>query len=69
MTEYIHLIGAEQVQSAGRQMQDAAETIRNATGHAADLMQLHTTRMDEAVARFEAAVDRLCKALDAKEQP
>ncbi len=48
MSEYMHLIGTEQVQSAAARMADAAERMNHAA-----------RAIDEAVARFERAVERL----------
>ncbi len=60
--EFIHLTGAEQVQSAGVAMQGAAETMMRAANYLQETLAAHQVFMEEWMQRFEAA-------LEAKEPP
>lgn len=59
MPDYITLMGAEQVQSAGRHMQSAADQMSRAAGSFDDTFSRHRLFMEEWMARFESAVARL----------
>ena len=50
----IHLIGAEEVQRAGSQMQDAAQTIQNAVNQLSEAMYSLAFRMDNLTAALMA---------------
>lgn len=62
MTEYVHLVGAEQVQSAGSRIASAAEDIRRAAGSLDDSFRRHEFFLNEWLGRFEAVVDKLTNA-------
>lgn len=62
MSEYVTLIGAEDVRRAGAAMQDAASSMQSTIGSLDQSLTLHRQYMDEWLSRFEAAVDRLCAA-------
>ncbi len=53
MNEYVTLIGAENVSSAGHQMQHAATEMTSAAGFIEQALQRHAQRIDEALDRFE----------------
>lgn len=74
MTEYVHLIGADDVARAGRAMAAAAEDFGRNLGYVADTLDrdraqraeqadIENARRVEALARFEQLVGRLEKAL------
>lgn len=54
MAEYMHLVGAEQVQSAGCAMRDAAERMNQAASSIHETIQRGLERADELVSRLEA---------------
>lgn len=54
MTNYVTLLGAEDVARAGRHMLDAAESIGRSIGYLEESLQRAATRFDEAVARITA---------------
>lgn len=54
MSEYIHLIGAEDVQRAGQNMQRAANTIQQAVFSLEDSLHRHRLFMDDWLQRAEA---------------
>lgn len=56
MTEYVTLMGAEQVQSAGSRIASAAEDIRRAAGSLNDYFCRHESFLNEWLGRFEAAL-------------
>lgn len=49
MTEYVHLVGAESVQNAARQMMDAADHMKQA----ASSMNYAMDRAEQVLQRFE----------------
>ena len=51
--EYIHLIGAEQVQTAGYSIGDAAEEMNRAANTISEALWQHRIFMDEWLERFE----------------
>lgn len=57
MAEYMHLIGAEQVQSAAGTIRDAAERISTAAGSMHDSIMRGLERADELVTRMEALAE------------
>lgn len=59
MSDYITLLGAEDVQRAGRAMQSAAEAMQRAAGQIEEAMRLHALSLSEQLDRFEALVERL----------
>jgi hypothetical protein len=59
MTDYVHLVGTEQMQIAANSMRDAAQSFRETFGYLQDTLAYERTQMYEWLARFEAAVDKL----------
>lgn len=59
MSNSIHLIGADDVRSAGFRMRDAAETMSQAVLNLDGSLERHQRVMMEFIERFEAAVDRM----------
>lgn len=55
--EYIHLVGAEQVQSAGRQMQGAADDMRCAASNIDSALHSHVDRLIDALSSHARAMD------------
>lgn len=58
MTEYMHLVGAEDVRSAANTMRGAAETMSNAASNIGYTLEAHHRFMDDWLSRFEAIVGR-----------
>lgn len=56
MSEYIHLIGAEDVRIAANQMRQAADDMRRAANSISDSILAHQRHADEWICRFENAV-------------
>lgn len=54
MTEYIHLVGAEDVARAGRNMQSAAETMSRAASQIEESNRVFLMRFEELISRMEA---------------
>lgn len=69
MTEYVHLIGAEDVRSAANTMSSAADTMRSAASSIDSTLELFMRRFDEQVGRLEAASDRLATAIERANEP
>jgi len=59
MSEYITLLGAEQVQSAGCSMRDAGVRMQSAASSIEDSIQRHERFLDDWLTRFEIVVDKL----------
>ncbi len=59
MADYITLLGAEEVSRAASSMRDAAETMSRAASNFDYSIQANQRFMDDWLARFEAAVERL----------
>lgn len=53
MTEYVTLIGAEDVSRAGHNMASAADTMNRAAGNLDDALRRHQRFMDDWLQRFE----------------
>lgn len=53
MSEYITLIGVEDVRAAGHRMERAAETMRNAASELEIALQRESQRRDEFLSRLE----------------
>jgi len=64
--EAIHLISAEDVQSAGQAMLNTADTMQTGITSLAGVAEQHRRWMDDWLARFEAAIE---KANRTKETP
>ena len=62
MSQYIHLVGAEQVQSAANRMAAAAETFSRSADQIDDTLHMALNRFEELVARLEAITERSNKA-------
>jgi hypothetical protein len=56
MTDYIRLVGTEEVRHAANTMSEAADTIRRAVGDLDDALRQHRQFMTEWLAQFEAAL-------------
>lgn len=56
MTEYMTLIGVEQIQSAARQMQDAAHTIQRSMDYMVEQQRQQQDFMNDWLARFETVI-------------
>lgn len=59
MSEYMHLIGAEQVQSAANVMRAAADEMSRAATSIEYTMQQHQRFMEDWLQRLEAAAERI----------
>ena len=57
MTEYMHLVGAEDVQRASHAMKDAASEMQRAASNIEDSLFRHRQSMDEWLVRFDAAMN------------
>ena len=53
MTEYIHLIGTEDVRAAGSRMQSAAQDMRSAAGSFEDTLHRQRMFLDDWLNRLE----------------
>lgn len=60
--ETVHLIGAEDVRSAGNTISGAADEMKRAAGNIDYALQQHQRFMDDWLQRFEAVVDKLAEA-------
>lgn len=56
---YVTLMGAEQVQSAGVAMRDAAQTMVRAAGEVGYHFDKHQRYMDDWLQRFEYLIERM----------
>jgi hypothetical protein len=63
MSEYITLMGSEQVQSAGRNMASAADTMRSAAGSIDESLRQHRRFMDDWLMRLENILDTHSRAM------
>lgn len=60
MAEYINLLGAEDVRSAGNRMASAAEDMNRAAGTIAESLERHQRFMDDWLDRLNATLtDRI----------
>lgn len=57
MSNYIHLIGAEDVSRAGYKMAEAADTMARAVSNLDDVLFRHRNYMEEWLERFERALE------------
>ncbi len=57
MADYVTLMGAEQVSSAGYTMRDAAHEMQRAAGSLDYSLQAHQRFMDDWLQRFQGALD------------
>lgn len=58
MSDYIHLIGTEQVQSAANTMSSAAEEMKQAANNMEDTFRRHQLFLDDWLLRLEAALNK-----------
>jgi len=56
MSEYMHLIGAEDVRAAANTMAQAATDMQRAAASMNDTLEAQRRYMDEWIGRFESAV-------------
>ena len=61
MTEFVHLIGAEDVRSAGSAMRAAAEGMKCATALIEDSLQRHRMFLDDWLLRLENIIKKEVK--------
>lgn len=60
MSQYITLIGAEEVSRAGNRMQDAANTMSSAASHLESVLTRHQQFMDDWLNRLDGVLqDRI----------
>jgi hypothetical protein len=59
MAETMHLVGAEDVRSAGNAMRSAADDMRSAASSIEGSLDRHQRFLEDWLQRFEAAIDRL----------
>lgn len=59
MVDTVHLIGAEEVRSAGNTISHAADEMKRAAGNMEYALQQHQRFMDDWLQRFEAAVEKM----------
>jgi len=57
MSEYMHLVGAEDVKSAGYTMQRAAESMQSAASTISSSVERLINALDEHARRIEAAME------------
>ena len=58
MTEYVHLIGAEEATRAGNRISAAADQISRSAGYAAEEHERFLAQLDERITRFADLVER-----------
>ena len=58
MSEYIHLIGAEDVSRAGHNMQSAAERMSSVVSSLDDVLERHRRWADDWLLRLEQVFDK-----------
>lgn len=58
MSEYVHLLGAEDVRRAGHEMRQAAEEIKRAASAIEESVRLQQRLMDDWLERFQAVLER-----------
>ena len=59
MSEYIHLIGAEQLSRASHTMMEAAREMQRAAGSISDTLDGQRRYLEEWIGRFENAVKEM----------
>jgi len=64
MTEFIHLIGTEDVQRAGNNMRAAAEQMTRAANTIDEALRQHQGFMNEWIDRVEAVFQKTMKDLE-----
>ena len=63
-SDYVTLLGAEQVQNAGHHIWGAAEQIRSASGNIDNSVFQLRQILDEFAGRMEAVAERIEKAME-----
>ena len=58
MTEYVHLIGAEDVRSAGSAMRAAAEDMKRAAASIEESLHRHRMFLDDWLFRLENMIEK-----------
>ena len=58
MTEFIHLLGADNVQRAGSAMEEAADNMQRAAGSFEDPLFRHREFLDDWLLRLESIVKK-----------
>jgi hypothetical protein len=58
MSEYIHLIGSEDVRAAGHRIVSAASDMNRAVGSLENALDRHHRFMDDWLDRFEGVIER-----------
>lgn len=58
MADYVTLLGAEQVSSAGHTMREAAREMQAAANSTEWALEQHRRFMDDWLSRFEAALEK-----------
>lgn len=66
MSNYVTLMGADDVRSAGNRMASAAEEMQRAAANIDGALDRHQRFLDDWLLRFEAAIDRFAQKVDAK---
>lgn len=59
MDKYVTLLGTENIERAGRAMQEAAERIRQSVGNLDDILHRDRMAREEWLARFEQVIEKL----------
>jgi hypothetical protein len=61
MSDLVHLVGADDVRSAGHTMRSAAETMSQAALNIDGALERHQRFLEDWLQRFEAAVEKMPK--------
>lgn len=59
MTDYVHLIGAENVRAAGSDMREAAQEMRNAAAAMTEAFHQHQRFMENWLMEFKQALEQV----------
>lgn len=62
--EYVHLIGAERVESAAQTMRSAADEMTRAAQSIEHHLWQHQRFLDDWISRFETAVEKFAKLIE-----
>lgn len=58
MNDYITLLGADDVRSAGYKMTSAADSMNRAASAISEALERHKQYLEEWISRFEVALDK-----------
>ncbi|KKN46306.1 hypothetical protein LCGC14_0674230 [marine sediment metagenome] len=58
---HIHLLGAEEVGHAGRDISSAADSMRQTSSHLDESLRMFLNRFEDLVVRLEAAIEKEVK--------